>query len=65
MLAIVRAVGDFPQVNAHYDDDNDVIHRYGAVHLGIATQTPGGLMVPVVRHAETLGLYASRARCGG
>jgi 2-oxoisovalerate dehydrogenase E2 component (dihydrolipoyl transacylase) len=57
MLAIVRAVADFPQVNAHFDDDNDVITRYGAVHLGIATQTPAGLMVPVVRHAETLGLH--------
>jgi 2-oxoisovalerate dehydrogenase E2 component (dihydrolipoyl transacylase) len=57
MLAIVKAVADFPQVNAHYDDDNDVIQRFGAVHLGVATQTPNGLMVPVVRHAETLGLY--------
>ena len=58
MLAIVKAVSDFPQVNAHYDDDADVIQRFGAVHLGVATQTPSGLMVPVVRHAETLGLYA-------
>jgi 2-oxoisovalerate dehydrogenase E2 component (dihydrolipoyl transacylase) len=57
MLAIVKAVGDFPQINAHYDDDNDVIQRIGAVHLGVATQTSSGLMVPVVRHAETLGLY--------
>ena len=57
MLAIVKAVADFPQVNAHYDDDADVIQRFGAVHLGIATQTPNGLMVPVVRHAETLGLH--------
>ena len=58
MLAIVKACAAFPQMNAHYDDDNDVIERYGAVHLGVATQTPNGLMVPVVRHAETLGLYA-------
>jgi 2-oxoisovalerate dehydrogenase E2 component (dihydrolipoyl transacylase) len=57
MLAIVRAVADFPQINAHYDDDEDVIRRFGAVHLGIATQTQSGLTVPVVRHAETLGLY--------
>jgi len=57
MLAIVKAVADFPQVNAHYDDDNEIITRFGAVHLGIATQTPSGLMVPVVRHAETLGLH--------
>src|SRR5271157_1266897 len=57
MLAVVKAVADFPQVNAHYDDDNEVIERFGAVHLGIATQTPAGLMVPVVRHAETFGLH--------
>jgi 2-oxoisovalerate dehydrogenase E2 component (dihydrolipoyl transacylase) len=57
MLAIVKAVADFPQVNAHYDDENDVIQRFGAVHLGVATQTPNGLMVPVVRHAETLSLH--------
>ncbi len=57
ILGIVKAVAEFPQVNAHYDDDGDVISRFGAVHLGIATQTPNGLMVPVVRHAETLGLH--------
>ncbi len=57
MLAVVKAVAGYPQVNAHYDDDNEVITRFGAVHLGIATQTPVGLMVPVVRHAETLGLH--------
>ena len=59
VLAVVKAVADFPQVNAHYDDDNEVVTRFGAVHLGIATQTPVGLMVPVVRHAETLGLHAA------
>ncbi len=57
MLAIVKAVADFPEINAHFDDDNDLFTTYGAVHLGIATQTPAGLMVPVVRHAETLGLF--------
>jgi 2-oxoisovalerate dehydrogenase E2 component (dihydrolipoyl transacylase) len=57
MLAVVKAVADFPGVNAHFDDDNDLLTTYGAVHLGIATQTPVGLMVPVVRHAETLGLF--------
>ncbi len=56
-LALVKAVPDFPQVNAHYDDDNEVVTRFGAVHLGVATQTPSGLMVPVVRHAETLRLH--------
>jgi 2-oxoisovalerate dehydrogenase E2 component (dihydrolipoyl transacylase) len=57
ILAIVKAVAEFPQINAHYDDENNVITRFGAVHLGVATQTPNGLMVPVVRHAETLGLH--------
>jgi 2-oxoisovalerate dehydrogenase E2 component (dihydrolipoyl transacylase) len=57
ILGIVKAVREFPQINAHYDDENDVITRFGAVHLGVATQTPNGLMVPVVRHAETLGLH--------
>jgi 2-oxoisovalerate dehydrogenase E2 component (dihydrolipoyl transacylase) len=57
MLGIVKAVVDFPQINAHYDDEAEVIRRFGAVHLGVATQTPSGLTVPVVRHAETLGLY--------
>jgi 2-oxoisovalerate dehydrogenase E2 component (dihydrolipoyl transacylase) len=57
ILGIVKAVVDFPQVNAHYDDENNVITRFGAVHLGVATQTPNGLMVPVVRHTETLSLH--------
>ncbi len=57
MLAIVKAVVDLPEINAHFDDDNDLLTTYGAVHLGIATQTPVGLTVPVVRHAETLGLF--------
>ncbi len=58
ILGIVKAVAEFPQINAHYDDENEIITRFGAVHVGVATQTPNGLMVPVVRHAETLGLHA-------
>jgi 2-oxoisovalerate dehydrogenase E2 component (dihydrolipoyl transacylase) len=57
ILGIVKAAGEFPQINAHYDDESAVITRFGAVHVGVATQTPNGLMVPVVRHAETLGLH--------
>jgi 2-oxoisovalerate dehydrogenase E2 component (dihydrolipoyl transacylase) len=59
MLALVKAVAEHPQINAHYDDEREEIRRFGAVHLGVATQTPQGLAVPVVRHAETLDLYAS------
>ncbi|TAL54669.1 dihydrolipoamide acetyltransferase family protein [Pandoraea sp.] len=50
--AMVLALRDFPQINARFDDELGVVTRYGAVHLGIAAQSPGGLMVPVVRHAE-------------
>lgn len=55
--ALVRAVPRFPQVNALFDDDAGIVRRHAAVHVGIATQTPQGLMVPVVRHAEALGLW--------
>jgi len=51
-LALVRVLDEFPQCNAHYDSERNVILRHGAVHLGIATQTGDGLKVPVVRHAE-------------
>jgi 2-oxoisovalerate dehydrogenase E2 component (dihydrolipoyl transacylase) len=61
MRAMVLALREFPQINARYDDEADVVTRYGAVHLGIATQTDGGLMVPVLRHAEMLDLWASAA----
>src|SRR5262249_38480844 len=49
MQAIVKAVADFPQMNALYDDEAEVLERHGGVHVGIATQTPAGLLVPVVR----------------
>jgi 2-oxoisovalerate dehydrogenase E2 component (dihydrolipoyl transacylase) len=50
--AIVVALRDQPQINAWYDDEAGVLTQHNAVHLGIAAQTPNGLMVPVVRHAE-------------
>lgn len=55
--ALVRALPEFPQINARYDDAANVVQQFEAVHAGIATQTPGGLVVPVVRHAETLDLW--------
>jgi 2-oxoisovalerate dehydrogenase E2 component (dihydrolipoyl transacylase) len=55
-LALVKALQRFPQCNATYDKDRNVIIRHEAVHLGVATQTPDGLKVPVVRHAESRGL---------
>ncbi|WP_324272404.1 2-oxo acid dehydrogenase subunit E2, partial [Pseudomonas aeruginosa] len=48
---------DFPQLNARYDDEAEVVTRYGAVHVGIATQSDNGLMVPVLRHAESRDLW--------
>ncbi|RON17140.1 branched-chain alpha-keto acid dehydrogenase subunit E2 [Pseudomonas brassicacearum] len=55
--ALVVALRDFPQINARYDDEAQVITRLGAVHVGIATQADIGLMVPVVRHAEARSLW--------
>ncbi|HXP74635.1 MAG TPA: dihydrolipoamide acetyltransferase family protein [Stellaceae bacterium] len=55
--ALVRAVPRFPQVNALFDDEAGIVRRHAAVHVGVATQTSQGLMVPVVRHAEGLGLW--------
>ena len=59
--AMVLALRAFPQINARYDDEADVLTKYGAVHLGIATQTEGGLMVPVMRHAEARDLWSCAA----
>ncbi|MBF6031082.1 2-oxo acid dehydrogenase subunit E2 [Pseudomonas sp. P115] len=57
--AMVVALRDFPQINARYDDDAQVITRLGAVHVGVATQSDVGLMVPVVRHAEARSLWGN------
>ncbi|BAV74522.1 branched-chain alpha-keto acid dehydrogenase subunit E2 [Pseudomonas chlororaphis subsp. aurantiaca] len=59
--ALVVALCDFPQINARYDDEAQVITRHGAVHVGVATQSDVGLMVPVVRHAEARSLWDSAA----
>ena len=59
--ALVVALRDFPQINARYDDEAQVITRLGAVHVGIATQAEIGLMVPVVRHAEARSLWDNAA----
>ena len=61
MRALVKVLPDYPQINARFDDDAGVVHRHAAVHIGIATQTANGLIVPVVKHAETLDLWAAAA----
>jgi 2-oxoisovalerate dehydrogenase E2 component (dihydrolipoyl transacylase) len=55
--ALVIAVGEFPQMNALYDDEANMLSRHGGVHIGIATQTPNGLMVPVLTHAEARDVW--------
>ena len=58
MHAMIRALPEFPEINARFDDDGGTLTKYAPVHIGIATQTPNGLMVPVVRNAEACDLWA-------
>src|SRR5208282_5004426 len=64
IAALVRVLESFPQCNVLYDASRGVLVRHRAVHVGIATQTPDGLKVPVLRHAEARGLWdlAAEAR---
>jgi 2-oxoisovalerate dehydrogenase E2 component (dihydrolipoyl transacylase) len=57
ITAMARALAEWPMLNATYDDDANVITRSGAVHMGMATQTPNGLMVPVIRNAQGLNVW--------
>jgi 2-oxoisovalerate dehydrogenase E2 component (dihydrolipoyl transacylase) len=57
MRGLVKLLPAYPQINTRFDDDAGVVHRYAAVHIGIATQTANGLIVPVVRHAEALDIW--------
>ncbi|MFK5998138.1 MAG: dihydrolipoamide acetyltransferase family protein [Rhodobacterales bacterium] len=59
MRAIVEAVRKQPQMNAHFDDAANIISQHGPVHIGIATQTPAGLSVPVIKNAQSLSLWDS------
>ncbi len=74
VTALARALVRFPMLNARYDDAAQVVTRHGALHLGIATQTDSGLMVPVLRDAHALNIWqiaaevarlAATARDGG
>jgi 2-oxoisovalerate dehydrogenase E2 component (dihydrolipoyl transacylase) len=64
IAALARVLRDFPQCNAHYDAERNVLLRHAAVHVGVATQTPDGLKVPVIRDAQalTLGQLAAEIR---
>jgi 2-oxoisovalerate dehydrogenase E2 component (dihydrolipoyl transacylase) len=57
ITAMSRALAEWPMLNATYDDDANVITRHGAVEMGVATQTPNGLMVPVIRNAQSLSIW--------
>ena len=57
ITAFARTLADYPQINATYDDEGQVVTRHGAVHMGMATQTPNGLMVAVIRNAEGRDLW--------
>jgi 2-oxoisovalerate dehydrogenase E2 component (dihydrolipoyl transacylase) len=57
ITAMARALPDWPMLNATYDDDANVITRHGALNLGMAAQTPNGLMVPVIRNAQSLSVW--------
>ena len=57
MKAVAQLQSEFPEINARYDDEAGILYKYDGVHIGIAAQTPQGLMVPVVRHVESLNLW--------
>jgi 2-oxoisovalerate dehydrogenase E2 component (dihydrolipoyl transacylase) len=57
MCAMVKAIAEQPHLNALYDDDAGIIHQHAGIHIGIATQTGSGLVVPVVKHAEARDLW--------
>ncbi|MCF6214638.1 MAG: 2-oxo acid dehydrogenase subunit E2 [Emcibacter sp.] len=57
MMATLKGMEKFPECNSHYDPEHSLVRRFSGVHLGIASQTPNGLMVPVVRHAETRDIW--------
>ena len=57
ITAMAKTLPDFPMLNATYDDDANVITRHGALHLGMATQTPNGLMVVVIRDAQNKNVW--------
>jgi 2-oxoisovalerate dehydrogenase E2 component (dihydrolipoyl transacylase) len=57
IVAICKSIPQFPMINARYDDEAGVVTRHGAIHLGMATQTDAGLMVPVIRDAQDLNVW--------
>ena len=61
MMALAKIMPNHEECNALYDDENNIITQYSAIHLGIATQTDRGLFVPVVKHVEAMDIWQSAA----
>lgn len=57
ITAICKTIPQYPMINARFDDEANIVTRYGAVHLGMAAQTDAGLMVPVIRDAQAKNLW--------
>ena len=55
--ALTKCLTDHPSVNAHFNSEQGVIHRFSEANVGIATQTDRGLLVPVIRNAESKDLW--------
>ncbi len=64
IVAICKTLPDFPMLNARYDDEAGVVTRFGAVHLGMATQTDAGLMVPIIRDAQDKNVWQLASEIG-
>jgi 2-oxoisovalerate dehydrogenase E2 component (dihydrolipoyl transacylase) len=64
ITAICKLIPDYPMINARYDDEANVVTRHGAVHLGMATQTDNGLMVPVIKDAQSRNLWQLASEIG-
>ena len=57
ITAMGKAIAEWPMLNATFDDEAMALTRHGAMHLGMATQTEGGLMVPVIRNAQAMSVW--------
>ncbi len=64
IVAICKTLPEFPMLNARYDDEAGVVTRFGAVHIGMATQTDAGLMVPVIRDAQAKNVWQLAGEIG-
>lgn len=57
VAALARCLKTFPRFNASLSADGAALILKGYVHIGVAVDTPNGLMVPVIRDADTKGLW--------